>query len=392
MKARLPPRRHRRLDGTRPPARRPVGVHPTVRLLKAGSWTPPEAEVAANPRASSARLRAVEKLDARPPTPTDEHARHADRRAMTATARPAPDRGAAAVAVAPGAPPPRARVRRSDRTTSGWSLRRSGSGAALTPGMAVLLTAALFVTLLAVAVAHTVLVRARCASTSSTPSSSRSRRATRSCAPRWPSSSRPSASCRPPTSMGMVTPDDLLYLQPPAPDASTVGPTTGDDDEPAADPTVGAEPDRRLGRGQAAAGGARAMTPVGPSRHPHAAPRPPPGDAPNGAPRPAARRRGGAARAPRRAPAARARAYDRPLPSRPGRHLVGRRAGPGCASCGALLVLARRLRRHRRAARRGAGARRRRVHDLRRVAAVPGHHPARPTAARSSTATATTWP
>jgi 16S rRNA (cytosine1402-N4)-methyltransferase len=44
----------------------PSGVHPTVRLLKAGAWTPPDAEVAANPRASSARLRAVEKLD---PTP-----------------------------------------------------------------------------------------------------------------------------------------------------------------------------------------------------------------------------------------------------------------------------------------------------------------------------------
>jgi 16S rRNA (cytosine1402-N4)-methyltransferase len=40
----------------------PSGVHPTVRLLKAGGWTPPAAEVAANPRASSARLRAVEKL------------------------------------------------------------------------------------------------------------------------------------------------------------------------------------------------------------------------------------------------------------------------------------------------------------------------------------------
>jgi hypothetical protein len=43
--------------------------------------------------------------------------------------------------------------------------------------------------------------------------------------------------------MGMVTPDDLQYLQPPAPDVSTVGPTTGDDNEPGADPTVGADTD-----------------------------------------------------------------------------------------------------------------------------------------------------
>jgi hypothetical protein len=43
---------------------------------------------------------------------------------------------------------------------------------------------------------------------------------------------------------GMVTPNDLIYLQPPAPDPSAVGATTGDDDEPADDPTVGAAPDR----------------------------------------------------------------------------------------------------------------------------------------------------
>ena len=44
----------------------PSGVHPTVRLLKAGAWTPPADEVVANPRAASARLRAAEKLA--PPT------------------------------------------------------------------------------------------------------------------------------------------------------------------------------------------------------------------------------------------------------------------------------------------------------------------------------------
>jgi 16S rRNA C1402 N4-methylase RsmH len=35
---------------------------PVVRLLKQGAWKPSADEVAANPRAESARLRAVEKL------------------------------------------------------------------------------------------------------------------------------------------------------------------------------------------------------------------------------------------------------------------------------------------------------------------------------------------
>ena len=63
MKARL---RHAATGGWTGPANLPppIGVHPTVRLLKAGSWTPPEAELATNPRASSARLRAAEKLEA----------------------------------------------------------------------------------------------------------------------------------------------------------------------------------------------------------------------------------------------------------------------------------------------------------------------------------------
>ncbi len=61
VKARL---RHAATGGWTGPAHLPPpsGVHPTVRLLKAGSWTPPEDERTANPRASSARLRAAEKL------------------------------------------------------------------------------------------------------------------------------------------------------------------------------------------------------------------------------------------------------------------------------------------------------------------------------------------
>jgi 16S rRNA (cytosine1402-N4)-methyltransferase len=40
----------------------PTDVVPTVRLLRRGAWKPSEAEVAENPRAEAARLRAVEKL------------------------------------------------------------------------------------------------------------------------------------------------------------------------------------------------------------------------------------------------------------------------------------------------------------------------------------------
>ena len=50
----------------------PSDVHPAVRLLKAGSWTPSRAESTANPRASSARLRAVEKLPVPPVATTEE--------------------------------------------------------------------------------------------------------------------------------------------------------------------------------------------------------------------------------------------------------------------------------------------------------------------------------
>ena len=66
VKARL---RHAATGGWKGPSHLPPpsDVHPTVRLLKAGSWTPSRAESTDNPRASSARLRAVEKLDPEAP-------------------------------------------------------------------------------------------------------------------------------------------------------------------------------------------------------------------------------------------------------------------------------------------------------------------------------------
>ena len=119
------------------------------------------------------------------------------------------------------------------------------------------------------------------------------------------------------------------------------------------------------------------MTPVGPGIS-HAAPRPPPRrHRPAKAPRPAARRQGGVARAP--APiAGRVAACVRPTgavargapPLRPARPAAPPpRSRPARA--------ARRLRDDRRPPRRRAGAQRRPVHELRRVPALPGHHPAR---------------
>jgi 16S rRNA (cytosine1402-N4)-methyltransferase len=56
--------RHAATGGWRGPAHLPPpdSARPTVRLLKAGAWTPDPAERASNRRAASARLRAVEKL------------------------------------------------------------------------------------------------------------------------------------------------------------------------------------------------------------------------------------------------------------------------------------------------------------------------------------------
>jgi 16S rRNA (cytosine1402-N4)-methyltransferase len=70
VKARL---RHAATGGWAGPSHLPPpsDVRPTVRLLKAGSWTPSLAESTANRRASSARLRGAEKLAADPDDPME---------------------------------------------------------------------------------------------------------------------------------------------------------------------------------------------------------------------------------------------------------------------------------------------------------------------------------
>lgn len=57
--------RHAARGGWQGPSHLPVpdDVRPVVRLLKAGAWKPGAAEIESNPRAESARLRGVEKLE-----------------------------------------------------------------------------------------------------------------------------------------------------------------------------------------------------------------------------------------------------------------------------------------------------------------------------------------
>lgn len=114
----------------------------------------------------------------------------------------------------------------------------------LTPAMAVLLTALVFATLFAVAIAHTVLVQGQVKldrlDAQLTQEQARYQQLRKDVA-ELESPDRVVADA---LAQGMVEPDDLVYLQPPAEDPSAVGPTTGDEDEPAADPAVGADLDR----------------------------------------------------------------------------------------------------------------------------------------------------
>ena len=114
----------------------------------------------------------------------------------------------------------------------------------LTPGLAVLLSAALFVTLLAVAVSHTMLVQGQVRLDDLDAQLVEEQARYQELRTEVAELESPTRIVQAANDMGMVTPDDLQYLQPPAPDVSTVGPTTGDDTEPVADPTVGGDPNR----------------------------------------------------------------------------------------------------------------------------------------------------
>jgi hypothetical protein len=153
--------------------------------------------------------------------------------------------GAAAMAVAtdpaPLAPRPRPAERPNHLRVVAPSDRARRR---VTPGMAVLVSAAIFVTLLAVAVSHTVLVEGQVHLDELDGQLVQEQARYQELRTEVAQAESPERIVQAANEMGMVTPDDLQYLQPPAPDSSTVGPTTGDDNEPAADPTVGAEPDR----------------------------------------------------------------------------------------------------------------------------------------------------
>ncbi|MFL6204500.1 MAG: hypothetical protein ACJ739_04045 [Acidimicrobiales bacterium] len=110
----------------------------------------------------------------------------------------------------------------------------------LTPGMAVVLTAAMFATLLALAVAHTVLVEGQVRLDHLDSQLVEEQARYQEMRTDVAELESPARIVQAAHDMGMVSPADLKYLQPPAPDVSTVGPTTGDEHEPGADPTVGA--------------------------------------------------------------------------------------------------------------------------------------------------------
>jgi cell division protein FtsL len=108
----------------------------------------------------------------------------------------------------------------------------------------VLASAALFSLLLAVAVSHTVLVQGQVKLDQLATQLSEEQlqyQVLREDVAELESPTRVVEAAR---ENGMVTPDDLVYLQPSSSDAATAGPTAGDASEPAVDPAVHSAVDR----------------------------------------------------------------------------------------------------------------------------------------------------
>ena len=210
----------------------PDHARPTLRLLKAGAWTAPADEQAANPRAASVRLRAAEKLgaagDLPPPrkAPDEHRPRPASRAlALQRRARPAPEpRPAPRVPAArPSAPAPHPSPHRPPpRTVRGRRehLRvvrpEERTARRLTPKAGVLLTGVVFVTLFAVAGAHTIIAQGqiRLDALDQRVRTEQARyQELRKDVAQMASPQRIVAAAE---AQGMVSPQDLVYLQPDA--------------------------------------------------------------------------------------------------------------------------------------------------------------------------------
>lgn len=114
----------------------------------------------------------------------------------------------------------------------------------LTPATAVLLSAGLFALLLAVAVSHTVLVQGQVKLDDLGSQLTEEQLRYQLLRKEVAVLESPSRIVEAAHGNGMVTPDDLVYLQPRPTAATDAGSTTGDDPEPAVDPAVVQPPDR----------------------------------------------------------------------------------------------------------------------------------------------------
>ena len=235
-----PPRRHRRVAVPGRPAA-PAAPAPRSASSSRRVEAPTPAEATANPRAASARLRAVEKLEEhshaprgppRPP-PSRRTARGAARRrrpAPRAPARPRAPPGPSTGAAPPPARPAGGPARRADEAAVDAVRRRARS------------TAAVFVVLAALAGAHTLIAQGQIR-LDELDVKVRRAGALPAAAPGGGAAESPERVVAVAQAQGMVAPDDLVYLQPPTDRGRRARPTQ----TPPTDGPVGAT-DPRVAR------------------------------------------------------------------------------------------------------------------------------------------------